>query len=285
VTNSYYKISLDIQDHSSNVLVRTKKGDTGRMLLITLTDGRNPYAITEECRAVFAAKKADGNILYNACSIVGNVIAYEFTAQTTCVAGRADCEIKLYGADDKLLTSAQFALMVVDTVYNEGDEVESEKEVSALTALVSETIELIEDVEDKVESGAFRGDPGVYILAEGETLDDAPADAMVVIDPNGEVDPDGPAPVASPASIADISLPAAAWVGSENLYSQVVDVPGVTKYSQVDLTPSVELLAVFYNKSIAFVAENEDGVVTVYAIGQKPEHDYTIQATITEVSV
>lgn len=188
MTNSCYKISLDIQDHGSNAFLRAKKGDTGILLLITLTDGRKPYVITEECRAVFAAKKADGNILYNACSIVGNVIAYEFTPQTTCVAGRADCEIKLYGADDKLLTSASFALMVVDTVYNEGDEVESAKEVSALTALVSETIELIEDVEHKVKSDEFRGDPGVYILAEGETLDDAPADADVVIDPNGNPD-------------------------------------------------------------------------------------------------
>lgn len=90
----------------------------------------------------------------------------------------------------------------------------------------------------------------------------------------------------SVASIATISLPAAAWVGSfENLYSQVVDVPGVTKNCQVDLTPSVEQLAVFYNKSIAFVAENRDGVVTVYAIGQKPDNDYTMQVTVTEVNV
>lgn len=89
----------------------------------------------------------------------------------------------------------------------------------------------------------------------------------------------------SVASIATVSLPASAWVGSENLYSQVVDVPGATENSQVDLTPSVEQLAVFYDKSLAFVTENEDGVVTVYAIGQKPENDYTIQVTITEVRV
>lgn len=89
----------------------------------------------------------------------------------------------------------------------------------------------------------------------------------------------------SSASIATVSLPASAWVGSGNLYSQVVDVPGATENSQVDLTPSVEQLAIFYDKSLAFVAENEDGVVTVYAIGQKPENDYTIQATVTEVNV
>lgn len=158
--NSCYKISLDIQDHSSNVLLRAKKGDTGRTLFITLTDGRNPYAISEECRAVFTAKKADGKTLFNECSIIDHVIVYEFTPQTTSVAGKAACEIKLYGADEKLLTSAHFTLMVDDTVYNEGDEVESSQEVTALTALVSETIELIKDVEDKVESGAFMGKPG-----------------------------------------------------------------------------------------------------------------------------
>ncbi len=82
-----------------------------------------------------------------------------------------------------------------------------------------------------------------------------------------------------------IYLPASAWVGSGSRYSQVVDVPGATENSQVDLTPSAEQLEIFYDKSLAFVAENEDGVVTVCAIGQKPENDYTIKATVTEVIV
>ena len=160
MTNSYYKISLDIHDHGSHVSLKAKKGDTGRILHITLMDGGKPYAITGECRAVFTAKKADGNILYNHCSIIGNSIVYAFTPQTTSSVGKADCEIKLYGAEDKLLTSARFALMVEDTVYNEGDEVESEKEVSALTALVSEATTLIHEVERKLANGEFIGPPG-----------------------------------------------------------------------------------------------------------------------------
>ena len=123
MTNSYYKISLDIHDHGSHVSLNAKKGDTGRILQITLMDGRNPYAITKDCYAVFAAKKADGKILYNKCSITGNTITYAFTPQTTSAVGRAECEIKLYGADDKLLTSARFNLLVEDTVYHEDDEV------------------------------------------------------------------------------------------------------------------------------------------------------------------
>lgn len=87
------------------------------------------------------------------------------------------------------------------------------------------------------------------------------------------------------AKIGEVTLLASAWVGSDNLYSQVVSITGVTERSQVDLTPDVQQLVVFYQKDITFVTENEDGVVTVYAIGQKPTNDYTIQVTITEVNV
>lgn len=160
MTNSYYKISLDIHDHGSHVSLKAKRGDTGRLLYITLMDGRKPYVITSECYAVFTAKKADGNILYNKCSIIGNTITYAFTPQTTSAVGQADCEIKLYGAEDKLLTSARFALIVEDTVYNEGDEVEPMSEVTALTALIFDATTLINEVERKLANGEFIGPPG-----------------------------------------------------------------------------------------------------------------------------
>ena len=84
--------------------------------------------------------------------------------------------------------------------------------------------------------------------------------------------------------ISYVDLYASSWQGEQSPYSQVVSVEGATENSQVDLTPSVEQLSVFYHKDLAFVTENEDGVVTVYAIGQKPANDYTIQVTITEVA-
>ena len=89
----------------------------------------------------------------------------------------------------------------------------------------------------------------------------------------------------SKVRIANVDLLSTNWVGDSSPYSQVVAIEGVTEYSQVDLTPSIEQLVIFYEKDLGFVTENEDGVVTVYAIGQKPENDYTIQVTITEVEV
>ena len=85
------------------------------------------------------------------------------------------------------------------------------------------------------------------------------------------------------ARIGTVTIYANKWVGSASPYSQVVTISDVTKNSQVDLTPNVSQLSAFYHKDLAFVTENDNGRVTVYAIGQKPENDYTIQVTITEV--
>lgn len=70
-------------------------------------------------------------------------------------------------------------------------------------------------------------------------------------------------------------------------YGQVVNVnnANITPNSKVDLQLSSEQMVIFYEKDLAFVAENEEGVVTVYCIGQIPENDYRLQATVTEVVV
>lgn len=160
MNNSYYQISLNIHDHASNVMLKAKRGDTGRLLYIILMDGRNPYVITDECRAVFKAKKPDGNVLYNSCSIIDHVICYAFTPQTTSATGKTECEIQLYGADNKLLTSARFALIVDDLVYDEDAELVSEKEFTELTSALYKSTALINNVENKLANGDFNGPQG-----------------------------------------------------------------------------------------------------------------------------
>ena len=139
MNDSAYKISLDINEHGSQAVLKAKQSDTGRKVHISLRAGGTPYTIAENCYAVFEAKKPDGKVLYNACTIEGNEIIYEFTEQTCSAVGRSACEIKLYGLDEKLITSPRFALLVDGTVYPDG-RVESSDEFSALTKMVSDTL-------------------------------------------------------------------------------------------------------------------------------------------------
>lgn len=82
-----------------------------------------------------------------------------------------------------------------------------------------------------------------------------------------------------------INLPAAGWRGDSSPYSQVVALSGVTPYTKVDLQPTLAQIDTFYTQSLGFFAINEDCVVTVYSIGNKPTDDIVIQVTMTEVEV
>lgn len=139
-----HKITLDVHDAVSPVTVSVKKGNTGRRLLINLTEEGCPYQFSDECYAVFTAEKPDGNVVFNNCSIDGDVITYALTPQTVAAVGLMNCEIMLYGAYDRLITSASFNIIVEDTIYDEGKDIESETEVDALTKLISDAAEAIE---------------------------------------------------------------------------------------------------------------------------------------------
>lgn len=142
MNDSIYRISLDIHEHGSQAVLKAKKTDTGRKLHISLRAGGTPYTIDGDCYAVFKATKPDGSILYNACTIENNEIIYEFTEQTCTSVGRCRCEIALYGLDETLITSPRFSLLVDGTIYPD-ESVESSDEFSALTKLVGETLEAI----------------------------------------------------------------------------------------------------------------------------------------------
>ena len=148
MNDSIKRISLDIHSTGSGETVNAKRGDTARKIIVSLVDGGVPYSISEDCYAVFTAKKPDKNVVYNACTIENNTIIYDVTEQTVATEGRVECEIKLYGADDKLITSPKFTINVFGTVYNEGDEIESSDEFSALTKLVSDSLEAIDAAEN-----------------------------------------------------------------------------------------------------------------------------------------
>ena len=157
---SVYRFTLDIQQERQQIL-RLKKEDTKRAFEIMLSEKGEPYYITDDCYAVFSAKKPDGTKVFNDCEIDDNVIKYVLTPQTTAAKGMLKCEIKLYGGNGGLITSPGFSVIVDDVVNNNGDVVvESADEIDALTTLIAEASTLKAEVEHKLENGEFKGEKG-----------------------------------------------------------------------------------------------------------------------------
>lgn len=86
-------------------------------------------------------------------------------------------------------------------------------------------------------------------------------------------------------TISSVSLPLSAWSGSESPYSQSVTISGTTANSRVDLQPTAAQVAALQDAETTLIAENNNGAITIYAIGTKPTVDYDIQVSITEINI
>ena len=144
MNNANYNFSLDINEHGSPIVLKAKKDDTGKKINLTLRTGSKPYEISKSCYAVYTSSKPDGSVLYNSCTIEDNVITYEFTDQTCSAVGRCISEIRLYGTNNKLITSANFVLLVEGSVYND-DLVSSSSEFTMLNELVLEATDFLKE--------------------------------------------------------------------------------------------------------------------------------------------
>ena len=82
-----------------------------------------------------------------------------------------------------------------------------------------------------------------------------------------------------------ITLLSTDWVEADGVYSQVVELEGVTANSKVDLQPSPDQLNRLIDDGVSMTTLNDNGVVTVFAFGAAPEIDMTMPVLVTEVSV
>lgn len=88
----------------------------------------------------------------------------------------------------------------------------------------------------------------------------------------------------SSGKLVEITLPFANWKGAKSPYSMTLTIEGLSQRSRIDLWPSVSNLERLRIMGTGLCTENDNGTVTVYALGNKPDEDITIQASITEVS-
>lgn len=209
-----HKLTLDVHKTVSNASVALKKGDTAHRLLITLSEGGYPYHIGEDCTVAFSALKPDGTAIFNDCRIEGDTVIYDMTEQTTAEEGMVSCEIKIYGANGDLLTSASFLLFVEEGVNNSGAVVSS-GEFSTLTSMVREVNRATAEAVGATERAKKAANACMVIgSAEGEMirLDDA-IDAHFAglrifgkTTQNGIPTPANPATLVSVGSFGNIDL-------------------------------------------------------------------------------
>ena len=177
MSSSIYRFTLDMQSNQSQVSLPVRLNDTNRELNIILTNGGTPFIMETGYRAVLSAKKFDGNELINNCEIKDNsVICYTFTAQTTTVAGVVDCELRVYDAQGKNITSPRFILVVDERVVYDEEILPSRYEGTALDYILgsesarqfSETDRLIaEGLRERAENDRVTAESN-RALAESE---------------------------------------------------------------------------------------------------------------------
>lgn len=149
--NVIHRLTLELARPGSGACITVRRGDSARALVVSLAQSGRPYRISEGVTAVFYARKSDGVPLFNACTVQDNTVRYDFTGQTTNVVGPVACEIRLYDSQMGLLTSAPFAMMVEDTIQQDGDIPDSSPEYTALTEMVSKGTALIESLDGLAE--------------------------------------------------------------------------------------------------------------------------------------
>ena len=164
--NSTYNITLDFHETTAAQFVLVaKKADTARRVVATLCEDGEPYKIPNTCNAILTAHKPNEGIVTINCDIEGDKIVCDITEAITALPGQVDCEVKLYDAAGNMLTSPRFVLIVDDTIWTNGEDVEEGGEYPATIYAVG-----IESVEQTTTSTTDAGTNIVTVtLTDGST--------------------------------------------------------------------------------------------------------------------
>ena len=112
------RITLDMRDIVSRLCIRMKKGDTNRRLVVTLLDNYLPYQIPDRCTAKFWAKKPDGTIISEDCTIENNTVVYDLPSNISSLEGRVYCELALHYEDSQNAGSPRFCIDIASSIFD-----------------------------------------------------------------------------------------------------------------------------------------------------------------------
>ena len=137
------------------------------------------------------------------------------------------------------------------------------------------------------DAGLFCGETGPQGPKgdKGDTGDAGPAGPK---GETGETGPQGPKGDKGDTgdagvTLGSITLAAGGWSGS-GPYAQTAALAGLPAAALVNLQPTAEQLMLLQQQGVTVLtAANQDGVLTVYALGAAPQDELTLQVTVTPV--
>ena len=119
-----FTITLNLRRSDQQEQFCVHRADNGYLLKIRLRDGAHTCRL-DGMSAALTAKKPDGALVYQDCTLEDGVFQTPITTQLTAIPGKVDCEVRVFDEAGQLFTSGRFLLDVVDTLYHDGDEIEA----------------------------------------------------------------------------------------------------------------------------------------------------------------
>lgn len=159
MNSSTYRFILDLHSTQSQISLPVTKGDTARVLEISLSDGGLPYIIEDGCLAKLEIKRPTGTFIEEFCAIERNTtIKYPFSQNenTAAVAGVHDCSVVIYDADGHKVGSPRFSMVVSENVVNSDDINLSDEDKSAIDAMIASMASIEAGEQSRINAEAAR---------------------------------------------------------------------------------------------------------------------------------
>lgn len=172
---SIYRITLDLHDRRPLVTLRMTSGDTARRIYVSFADGTVPYVLTQDISARLCAVKPSGAKIFNTMTVEDGTAYYDVTAATISETGTVECQVRLYDAENRLMSSPRFMIEVSESLLDE-QSVESTEEYTALTEALGAVSGAVSDC----EAAAAEAEAVIAAAQEAaEAADDAAAAAAL----------------------------------------------------------------------------------------------------------
>lgn len=148
MNSSNFRFVLDLHKTQSQVSIPVTRGDTARVWYISLSDGGQPYIIEYGCYVLLQIMRPTGTSITEPCVIENNTtIKYDFSQSdaaklSASVEGIHECGILIYGADDEVIASSRFSMVVTDRAVSFNDINLSDEDRTAIDAMLASMAEI-----------------------------------------------------------------------------------------------------------------------------------------------